>query len=116
MKNLVIFVSVFLLIGCAAQPPQAYYAISENARQGGLEFTAVNGEAIENKDGSYIDAGVHEFSVICRMPNGIGSSFAFSVELKAETSYCFFSGNQGNTCQIMHSEAPWQADKVVICN
>ncbi len=112
----ILSLSLFLLSSCAAQPMEtAFVSLAENARQGGMQITAIDGEPVSSEEGLQLPVGPHEVSVACKLDNGISMTFDFDVELKPSHSYCFYSRDQGQACTILYAEVGWTGSGVLRC-
>ena len=114
----ILVVVTSLLVGCASEPPapEAFIAVSSNAKSGSMQITAIDGKPVADSDGTLVPAGTHHLQFSCKLDNGIGATFATDTELLANHSYCFFSSNQGKSCQIMYTQVAWDSGALVSCN
>lgn len=95
--------------------PTSYVAIAENALSGGMKIVAVDDVPVGESNGVDLPSGEHKISVACKLDNGISTTFAFDVKLLPNHSYCFFSQNQGKSCNIVYTQIDWQGGGSVSC-
>lgn len=109
---------VALVSGCAMEPPvpQAFFAIASNARSGDMRITAIDDRPISESNGGLLPAGSHRIKFACKLNNGISTTFATDVDFLPDHSYCFFSQNQGQSCNVMYTRIEWSSGAVAVCD